>query len=174
MFKVYNDINEELRNIQVQLEAYAEEHNGDVSEFPMLARMVELEGATEGEISRERMLLNLACMALEYESAAEAKEANAERIQELASKDRKKAERIRTFIADRLEPGEKYADDRVAISKRKSAAVQLADTFQPDSLPFEFQRIKVEADKTALKKALEAGQVFPGASLVTRFNLQIK
>ena len=41
-------------------------------------------------------------------------------------------------------------------------------------LPSEFQRVKVEADLSAIKAALKSGQDVAGAELQTKQNIQIK
>ena len=52
----------------------------------------------------------------------------------------------------------------VAIRRRTSTRTEV--TVEPDALPFAFQRIKVEADKVAIKNALEAGETIAGCELV--------
>jgi len=51
------------------------------------------------------------------------------------------------------------------VAVRKSVAVEVADVA---SLPAQFCRVKVEADKSAIKVALQAGKEVPGAELVER------
>lgn len=53
----------------------------------------------------------------------------------------------------------------------ESEAVEVKD---PKSLPENFQRVKIEADKIALKKALQAGQVIEGVSIIKNTSLQIR
>jgi len=73
-----------------------------------------------------------------------------------------------------LPRGEKIESDFVKVSWRKSKTVVIDGAVE--LLPEEFQRTKitVDADKTKIKAAIEAGQEVPGASLVERMNLQIK
>lgn len=56
---------------------------------------------------------------------------------------------------------------------RKSEAVQVDDV---ESLPEQFVKVKVskQPDKTAIKKAIKAGEVVEGATIVENQNLQIK
>ena len=76
------------------------------------------------------------------------------------------------YLEQFLEPGCKLKDARAAISWRKSEAVSCwAD---PQMLPPDFQRVKVEADLSAIKAALKDGQDVPGAELQTKQNIQIK
>jgi hypothetical protein len=57
------------------------------------------------------------------------------------------------------------------LSWRKSKSVEVEDA---EKLPLEFTRVKLEADKTALKKALEGGATFEGVKLVEKSSLQVK
>ena len=68
--------------------------------------------------------------------------------------------------------GRKFSTPKVAISYRKSEAVEVAEGA---SVPDEFlveQAPKI--DKVGLKKALKGGAVIDGVSLVERQNIQIK
>ena len=86
-----------------------------------------------------------------------------------------RAERMRAYVANSmLTFGDKnFETARVALSFRKSETIQIVDEAL---LPAEFVQVveTVKADKTALKKALKAGQDVPGAALEVRHNLQIK
>jgi hypothetical protein len=174
MVKTFTDISSQIRELQAQLEEHAEANDGDITTFPLLAHLDELEKAQTGRMAQEHMLCNLACMALEYEGEAEAMRAQAKRILDAAKLVEKKADGIRTFIDGKIGPTDKIKDDRVALSKRKSSAVELAEGLVVENLPIEYQRITIAADKSAIKKGIEAGEVIEGAQLVTRYNLQIK
>lgn len=73
-----------------------------------------------------------------------------------------------------LPVGEKMETDFVTLSWRKSEAVVVDGA--PELLPEKYQRVKitVDADKTAIKAAIKAGEDVPGARLEMRQNLQIK
>ena len=67
----------------------------------------------------------------------------------------------------------KFKTEHFAFSFRKSESVVI----QPEvALPEEFVKTKttITPDKTALKKALKAGQEFDGVYIATKQNLQIK
>lgn len=86
----------------------------------------------------------------------------------------KKAEGIKKYIAASMDSagGEKIKTSKVAIGWRKSESVQVEENaFLPD----EYLTFKApEPNKTAIKKALKAGEKIDGASLVTANNIQIK
>jgi hypothetical protein len=48
------------------------------------------------------------------------------------------------------------------------------ESLDVSTLPTEYQKIKIEADKTAIKKALEAGEKIDGCVLVEKDNVIIK
>ena len=82
-----------------------------------------------------------------------------------------KANGLTKYLGDYL-AGRKFSTPKVAISYRKSEAVEVAEGA---SVPDEFlveQAPKV--DKVGLKRALKGGAVIEGVSLVERQNIQIK
>ena len=83
-----------------------------------------------------------------------------------------KAESLKNFLEFALK-GEKFKTDKVELTYRKSETVEI-DPDEIGSLPEEYKRVKVEADKTALKKAIKGGESFKGVHLVEKNNLQIK
>jgi hypothetical protein len=59
----------------------------------------------------------------------------------------------------------------VSISTRRNKSVEIADDIE---IPLQYQRVKIEANKTAIKEALESGIDVPGATIVEKFSLLIK
>lgn len=57
------------------------------------------------------------------------------------------------------------------ISFRKSESVEVDNV---DELDEKFKKVKVEADKTAIKQAIKNGEEIKGARLVKNNNLQIR
>ncbi len=83
----------------------------------------------------------------------------------------KKAESLKNYLSGYL-AGAKFKSPKVAISWRKSEAVEVDDIHQ---LPEEFLRYKEpEVNKTDLKAALQLGTEITGARLVQRQNIQIR
>lgn len=84
-----------------------------------------------------------------------------------------KAESLRDFLSRYLN-GKKFESAKVAMSFRKSEAVEF-DAKCIGNVPEEFLKFKdPELDKVAVKKAIKAGETVPGCELVARQNLQIK
>lgn len=84
---------------------------------------------------------------------------------------------LRDYLARNMQAAgitEIKADDGTfKASFRKSKAVEILDEAQ---IPAEFMRetVKIEPDKTAIRKAIESGQEVAGAKIEERQNLQIK
>lgn len=84
---------------------------------------------------------------------------------------------LRDYLARNMQAAgitEIKADDGTfKASFRKSKAVEILDEAQ---IPAEFMRetVKIEPDKTAIRKAIEGGQEVAGAKIEERQNLQIK
>lgn len=85
--------------------------------------------------------------------------------------DEKLAESLKIYLSNALN-GEKFKTPKVSISYRKSSAVEVEDVYK---IPDDFLIYKVpEPNKTMLRAAMNAGQKFDGAKLVTKSNIQIK
>lgn len=82
-----------------------------------------------------------------------------------------KAEQLKEYLKKAIQ-GEKFTTTKVAISWRKSEAVEVKDWTQ---LEEEYLRYKEpEVDKVKLKKALKNGELIYGAILLEKQNIQIK
>ena len=84
-----------------------------------------------------------------------------------------KADSLQRYL-DRILDGNKFSTPKVAISYRKSKAVQIADedAFIKAGAYLILQEPKI--DKKAISEALKNGTVIAGAELVERNNIQIK
>ena len=84
------------------------------------------------------------------------------------------AESLKRYLTKCLD-GEKFKTAKVAISYRKSQTVEFIDGFDVNQLPEQYQRkADPEADKTALKDALKAGEEIYGVYLAEHNNTIIK
>lgn len=118
--------------------------------------------------------LDIACLIKNVEAEAEAVKAEEKRLGDRRKSSERKAEWLRTYLANNMEPGTNLKDPRAVIAWRKSSAVEI--TVTPQELPENMRRTKVivEADKALIKENLESGFPIHGCSIVQRFNLQIK
>ena len=158
-----------LYEINAQLAALLEQVDPETGEL-----CCDLEQLEALAMARDEKLENLAL----YIKNADA-EAKAIRDEEKALADRlrsleKRAGRAREFLELQLR-GEKFTTPRVAVSWRKSEAVEIGMGFFATDANERFLWYRdPEADKAAVRAALKAGETVPGAELVTRQSMQIK
>lgn len=130
------------------------------------------EALSKVEDERDAKALNIACLIKNFRAEAEGLKQEKLRLQRRQQAAEKTVERLLQYLEQFLEPGTKLKDHRAAIGWRKSEAVNCwAD---PGILPPEFQRVKVEADLSAIKSALRSGEEVVGAALETRNHIQIR
>lgn len=150
--------------IESLLNASVNPETGEIEEAA-LAQLAEL------EMARDEKCLAVAAYAVGQEREAEAIEEQAKRLRARAAVHANHAARLRAYVAEHLPVGTKIADARVALSWRKSVAVEITDT---DKLPAQFWRVRSEPAKSDVSEALKAGEEVAGAQLVTRHALVIK
>lgn len=85
---------------------------------------------------------------------------------------KREALRCETYLSGVLY-GQKFESPRCKITWRKSESCNVLNIEQ---LPNEYLRTKVtvDADKTAIKKAIKAGIEVPGAELIQKLNMTLK
>lgn len=91
-----------------------------------------------------------------------------ERASALTNKIERSKEQYQTYLA-----GEKVSTPRLAVSYRKTQAVEItnASLLHPDYLR---TKTIIEPDKATIKEAIKAGLAVPGAALVERQSMTIK
>lgn len=140
------DLSEELQLLQEDLAAWAEDHEGDVTNYPM-ERIEKLEGDVKAKVLKIAELYK----ALKAEGKAIAEEKKTLAAREKAKNGR--GDRLREYMASVLPPNAKYEGPRAAVSwKNNPPAVKLCiPEDKLDSLPARYQRITREANLEALK-----------------------
>lgn len=135
--------------------------------------IIDLEAIAALEMERDKKIENLGCWYKNLLADAEALKAQKNAFAEREKATRTKAESLRGFLGRYLN-GKKFETAKVAMSFRKSEAVEF-DAKCIGDVPEEFLKFKdPELDKVAVKKAIKAGETVPGCELVARQNLQIK
>ena len=135
--------------------------------------VIDLEAIAALEMERDEKLENVGCWYKQLLAEADALKAQKNIFAEREKAKRNKAESLKTFLTDYLD-GKKFESTKVAMSFRKSEAVEF-DAKCIGDVPEEFLKFKdPELDKVAVKKAIKAGETVPGCELVARQNLQIK
>lgn len=135
--------------------------------------IIDLEAIVALEMERDKKIENLGCWYKNLLAEAEALKAQKNAFAEREKAAKAKAESLRGFLGRYLN-GKKFETAKVAMSFRKSEAVEF-DAKCIGDVPEEFLKFKdPELDKVAVKKAIKAGESVPGCELVQRQNLQIK
>ena len=135
--------------------------------------VIDIEAIAALEMERDEKLENLGCWYKQLLAEADALKTLKTAYAEREKSKRNKAESLKTYLADYLN-GKKFESAKVAMSFRKSEAVEF-DSQYLMSVPTEYLKFKEpELNKTAVKKAIKAGESVPGCELVVKNNLQIK
>lgn len=118
---------------------------------------------------------NIVMYAQNLNLTAEGIDNEIERLKELRDSYKKKAQRLKDYISWVLQENDiKLVESELfRLSFRKSESVEVYDITQ---LPESFLKVKIEKnpDKDMIKKAIKSGVEVPGATVVTKQNLQIK
>ena len=105
-------------------------------------------------MERDEKIEGVACWIKNLKAEAEALKAEKKALEKRQKSAENKAEQLKEFLNQFLD-GKKFSTPKVAISFRKSEAVEVNDWTKLDE---EFLRYKdPEVDKTAVKKALKNG-----------------
>lgn len=96
-----------------------------------------------------------------------------ERLRNLKKQTEGEIDRIKNYLSLAVDHFGNFETGLHKISNRISKSVEVTDYNQ---LPKEYlkEKIEINPDKTAIKKALEQGEIISGALLVIKSNLQIK
>lgn len=146
---------------------WAEEHNGDISECPM----VEIMEKIEGDITKKLLGWGVWFKNIESDSNELSNE-----IAKLAYRKKvldNQADRIKATISHFLNE-QKLVNSKVVINRTKSKQVVVSDK---ESLDKKYLRVipeKSEPDKNAIKAAVKAGEKITGAAVVNKENVSIK
>lgn len=143
------------------------------------AEAEENEGLIPDELSSEIDALEMAFMekaegtalvVKNYMSEAKAVREEAQNLLRRARSAENRGEWLKGYLGTLLR-GRPLKTPRAVVSWRKSVAVEIDDGAP---LGVEYQRVKVEPDKTKIKDALKKGVVVVGAKLVEHNNIQVR
>ena len=122
-------------------------------------------------MKRETKLENVACWIKELKAEAEALKAEKMALAKRQQVAENKMESLKKYLAYALD-GQAFKTVRASVTFRKSQAVEIADIHKLDENYLRYK--EPEADKTAIKEALKAGQTVAGATLVENTSVIIK
>jgi hypothetical protein len=140
----------------------------------------ELEAALLAEEGNKQALsakADATCWVIEHlRGQAAYRQQQAKRLSDLARSDASRADSLEeslVLVLTRLQPtATRFSFPNHELTSRKSQAVEIADD---DALPSEWLAIKTtsQPDKAAIKEALKAGHLIPGAQLISRRSWRI-
>ncbi len=142
--------------------------------------LAELEAALLAEEGNKQALAAKAdatCWVIEHlRGQAAYRQQQAKRLTELSRSDASRADALEdslVLVLTRLQPtATRFSFPNHELTSRKSQAVEIDDE---DALPTEWLALKTtsQPDKAAIKEALKAGQLIPGAQLLSRRSWRI-
>jgi hypothetical protein len=167
--KLY-ELSVEMQKVMDAMEQWAIEHDGDVSDFPMLDNL-----ATLDEDFKQKVL-SVAAYIKGLEAEVNAFKAEEERLERRRETTKRKVEFLKGYITSQVQsPADFHVSDaRAKVSFRPSKVV---DIIEENRIPVAYMRIPVAVpapDKKLIKEALERGTAVDGAVLVKRLNLSIQ
>ena len=158
-----------LYELDAMIESLLEQEDPETGE--LLCDMEQLEAVL---MERDTKIENIALYIKNKTAEAEAIKAEKLALEKRQKSAANKAERAKGFLEEYLK-GQKFSTPKVAVSYRKSEQVEVSMAFFTDERNEKFLRFKdPEADKTAIKNALKAGETVPGAELVSKMNMILK
>jgi len=158
----------DISNDLLELESILMEAGGDVTDpeaDEVVDRWLEACGARDDKIDAYCSLFR------EFETRAKARETEASRLFDLASADLNAAKRLRERLLYffELHRISKLETDRFRLTvANNGGALPLFVDGEPEALPEEYQRVRIEADKAAIREALEQGAPLDFARLGDR------
>ena len=162
------EIDNEIREFLDKMLDAVDEETGEVMEIDPS----ELERLNE---ARDQKIENIALYIKNLEADAKAIKEEEKNLKERRERAEKKADRLRDLLAMSMNnAGEtKFNTARCAISFRSSKSVVITDLYLIDEA-YVKKTIDIKPDKTAIKKALEAGEDIEGAYIEEKQNIQVK
>lgn len=126
------------------------------------------------KLSKEDKLNNIQDLKIEFEAKIEAVKSKIEYLNNRKKSFERNINNL-TNLQLMLLNNQKLETNEYSFSFRKSESISINDIlFDSKDERFNRTTIKIEPDKTAIKKALKDGMVIDGAIIETKMNLQVK
>ena len=153
------ELTKEIENFEFQID----EETGEILNFEELDAL---------ELERDAKVENICLYIKNLLSDAAAYKLEKQSFDQKEKAATRKAEGLKKYLQNML-AGEKFKSTKATVSYRNSKQVEVIDI---DYVPAEYLRIKqtIEADKKAIKEAIESGIDVKGCNLVERQNMSIK
>lgn len=133
--------------------------------------IINAEKLTELTMERDEKVEKVALWIKELKAEAEALKAEKQSFADRQRAAENKIESLKKWLTDALN-GEKFKTTKVSVSFRKTKSVDVPDIFALDENYVKYS--EPTADKAAIKKAIEAGEIVNGATLVENVSISVK
>ena len=167
LFEINNKINELLETDAQRNDELTDLETGEIASLEELLDQLELDQKTKIE--------NIGCYIKNIAVDVEGLKAEEKKLAERRKVKENQIERLKAYLSMNLQEAgyTKFETSRVVLSFRTSKAIEIAEGTELDD---EFLTVKVtkEANKKALKEAIETGFEIEGVKLVEKKNIQIK
>lgn len=133
--------------------------------------IIDVERLSTLQMERDQKIEGIGCWIKNLLSDAKALKEEKDNLAARQKSAENKAASLKAYLSSYLN-GEKFKTAKVAISYRKSDSLDIAEGA---AIPEKYLKYSEPTpDKIGLKAALKAGEKFPGISIVTSSNIQIK
>ena len=133
--------------------------------------IIDVERLGQLQLAREDKVEGIALWIKNLLSDADAIKSEEEKLAQRRKANENKAKNLKEYLSKFLN-GQKFKTPKVSISYRKSESVEVTDISKLDDDYLKFAEPTV--DKAKVKKALKAGTVLQGISLIENQNIQIR
>lgn len=151
-----------LYEIDEQILNCIDEETGEIIDADMLNAL---------QIERDAKIEGVALWIKDLKAEAEALKAEKQAFEKRQKTCENRAESLKQWLAVALN-GERFKTTKCDVSFRAAKSVNVTDVFALESRFLKFSNPTV--DKTAIKKAIEAGEQVSGAELIERKSVTIK
>lgn len=133
--------------------------------------IIDMEALENLQMERDQKIENIGCWIKNLLADAKALKEEKDNLAARQKSAENKVASLKAYLSSYLN-GEKFKTAKVAISYRKSDSVDISEGAV---IPDEYLKYSDPTpDKIGLKAELKAGEKFPGISIVTSSNIQIK
>lgn len=163
MANIY-ELNDQIKAcIQLDEEHVVDTEDGEIFDLQQFEAL---------QMERGQKIEGMCCYIKNKIAEAQAIDAEIDTLSYRSGAIKKEVDRCKGYLAGALY-GEKFETPRCKISWRKS---DVCNVLSMEAIPDEYKRTKVtvDADKTAIKKAIKAGVEVPGAEVIQKLNMTLK
>lgn len=163
MANIY-ELNDQIKAcIQLDEEHVVDTEDGEIFDLQQFEAL---------QMERGQKIEGMCCYIKNKLAEAQAIDAEIDTLSYRSGAIKKEVDRCKGYLAGVLY-GEKFETPRCKITWRKS---EICNVLSMEAIPDEYKRTKVtvDADKTAIKKAIKAGMEIPGAEVIQKLNMTLK